>query len=218
MQKIIVIDGPAGCGKSSVASLVAQRLGLRKLDTGAIYRSLALAAIKAGASLSDEAALTELAETLPLEFKGENVLLGGADVSEEIRTPGISKTASVVSAFPAVRSALLPVQRKIAASFPCVAEGRDLGTVVFPDAAVKLFLTASEEERAMRRYKQLKEKGVETTYEQALKDERERDERDSSRAAAPLKKADDAIEIDTTKMTIEQVVDKIVEIAKTHGF
>ncbi len=205
--KVITIDGPAGSGKSTAARMLAQRIGWRKLDTGAIYRTLALLAKRTNTNPEDEQALANLARNLPISFDGERVLLNGEDVTEQIRTPEISELASKVSAHALVRKALLPIQRQLASQTPSVAEGRDTGTVVFPDAQLKFFLTASLEERARRRQKELKQKGMNLPLEEVMQQERERDLRDSTRAVAPLRKPDDAIVIDSTNLTIEEMVE-----------
>ena len=206
---IVTIDGPAGSGKSVCAAALARRLAWRKLDTGAMYRSLALFASWRGVDPEDGETLATLASDLPLRFEGERVLLDDRDVSTEIRSSEAGTMASRVSAHPAVRRALLPVQRRLASVQPCVAEGRDLGTVVFPDARAKFFLVAGPETRAARRLKDLRALGQDTSLEEVLKAQRERDARDENRAVAPLRKAGDAIEIDTSDLTIEEVVERM---------
>jgi CMP/dCMP kinase len=198
---IVAIDGPAGAGKSTVARQLARRLGFTIIDTGAIYRSVALAAQRAGISWEDDDALARLLDAgLGLTFDGERVLLRGEDVTEAIRTPEISRGASVVSARPVVRQKLLPLQRDLgrAAARGAVLEGRDIGTVVFPDADVKFFLTASDEARARRRHAELAEKGLSVPLPEVLADQRRRDKDDTERAIAPLKAAPDAVIVDTT--------------------
>jgi len=219
----VTIDGPAGAGKSTVAARVAAAFGLPKLDTGAIYRTLALFARRAGVDWDDEAGLAALAARMPLAFEGGvgeaplRVRLAGEDVSAAIRTPELSQGASLVSRHPAVRAALLPVQRRLAEG-GVVAEGRDLGTVVLPDAEVKIFLTASAEERARRRREELAERGEDRPLERVLAEQAERDERDERRAAAPLRAAGDAVVVDTDGRTIEQVVERVIaEVSRRTG-
>ena len=206
----VAIDGPAGAGKSSVAREVAARHGLLYLDTGALYRAVGLRALESGADTHDEAAVEALlpGTDISLRFvEGEQrVLLGDRDVSDDIRTQPVAMAASDVSAMPAVRSFLLELQRGIAAKNNCVMDGRDIGTVILPDADVKIFLTASAEERAARRVKQLAEKGKEADYVTVVEEIKRRDEQDSTREIAPLKPAPDACVIDSTNMTFEQVV------------
>ena len=217
MRLRIAIDGPAGAGKSTVSSRVAAALGLPKLDTGAIYRTLALAAKRAGISWDDADALAGLARTLPLRFAGNaagaplQVYLADEEVTSAIRTPEMSQGSSLVSRHPPVRAALLPVQRRLAAD-GVVAEGRDIGSVVLPDAEVKIFLTASPLERARRRQAEMRTQGVERTVEDVLVEQNARDERDTTRATAPLRAADDATIVDTDRLTLEQVVARILEV------
>jgi cytidylate kinase len=215
MSIIVAIDGPAGAGKSTIAKLVAQRLEATLLDTGAIYRSLALAAQRRGVDWGDESALTAIAEELPLRFElrdGVNhVLLADEDISSTIRTPEMSAGASQVSGLPRVRAALLEMQRRFADRGSVVAEGRDIGTVVFPRATVKVFMVADERARARRRLGDLRAAGdQQTTLEQVLEAQRRRDAADSGRAVAPLVPADDATRLDTSTMSIEQTVDAVI--------
>ena len=208
---IVAIDGPAGAGKSTVARQLARRLGFTIIDTGAIYRSVALAAQRAGISWEDDTGLARLLDTgLGLTFQGERVLLRGEDVTEAIRTPEISRGASVVSARPVVRQKLLQLQRDLGRAAPrgAVLEGRDIGTVVFPDADVKFFLTASDEARAQRRHAELNEKGLSVPLPEVLSDQRRRDKDDTERAIAPLRAAADAVVVDTTGFDLEQVVER----------
>ena len=172
---VVTIDGPAGSGKSTMAKALAGALGWRKLDTGAIYRSLAWYARQQGVAWDDEAGLTELARTLPLRFEGDRVVMGDTDVTAAIRQPEMSRGASVVSAHPAARTALLPLQRDLAAAEPCVAEGRDTGTVVFPNAFMKFFLNATLQQRARRRYLELAQAGQQVSLDEIMKAEQKRD-------------------------------------------
>ena len=214
---IVAIDGPAGAGKSSVSKAVAERLSFSLVDTGAIYRCVALAARRASIAADDDTALGALTGTLAISFQmasGENrVFLGGEDVSEAIRTPENSRFTSQVSARPVVRQALLDLQRQLAKASPrgALLEGRDIGTVVFPDADVKLFITASDEARAARRFAELKAKGIETTLDKVLADQRARDLADETREVAPLRAAEDALIIDTTALSLQGVIDRVVE-------
>src|SRR3989440_3259006 len=208
---IVAIDGPAGAGKSTVARQLARRLGFTISDTGAIYRSVALAAQRAGISWEDDTGLARLLDTgLGLTFQGERVLLRGEDVTEAIRTPEISRGASVVSARPVVRQKLLQLQRDLGHAAPrgAVLEGRDVGTVVFPDADVKFFLTASDDARAQRRHAELLERGVSVPLSEVLADQRRRDRDDSERSIAPLRAAPNAILVDTTGFDLDQVVER----------
>jgi cytidylate kinase len=214
MQQIpvIAIDGPAASGKGTIAQRVASVLGLHYLDSGALYRLVALAAERAGIGLDDEPALTALATSLPAQFREGEAWLDDQPVGTAIRTEAMSAAASRVAAVAGVRSGLLARQRAFCIPPGLVAEGRDMGTVVFPDARLKVYLTASPEARAQRRHKQLMEKGLGANIQALLRDIRERDARDSARAAAPLKPAEDAIEIDTTELSIEQAVDRVLAL------
>jgi cytidylate kinase len=215
-RPIIAIDGPAGAGKSTVARLVADRLGFVLVDTGAMYRAVALAAKRAGIAWSDGAGAGEVARSLlsSLAFEradgGVRVLFGEEDVSQAIRTPEISLGASTVSAHKEVRDALLSLQRNAGKDGGVVLEGRDIGTVVFPDAEKKFFLTASPEVRARRRHDELERKGEKVTFEETLADVHTRDSQDRGRAVAPLRPADDATFVDTSAMSIEQTVELIL--------
>jgi cytidylate kinase len=209
---VITIDGPSGSGKGTIASLLAERLGWHFLDSGALYRVLGLAAVRQGVGLDRAASLAELARALAVEFVDDRVLLAGEDVSLVIRSEQAAAAASQVAALPTVREALLGWQRRFSRPPGLVADGRDMGTVVFPDAALKVFLTASAEERARRRHNQLKEKGLDVNFTDLLAEIEERDERDRSRAVAPLRAADGALEMDTTTLSIAEVLGR-VEVA-----
>ena len=212
----IAIDGPAGAGKSTIAKILAARLGILYLDTGAMYRAVGYKAIKSGVSVSDLAAVENMLKNTTVDVKVEDgvqhVYLDGEDVSGVIRTPEVSRAASDISALPPVRHAMVDLQRIIAAKQDTVLDGRDVGTFVLPNAEHKFFLTASVEERAKRRYKELVGRGENCDFEKIRKDIETRDYNDSHRALAPLKKADDAIEVDTTFMTIEEVADKLATL------
>jgi cytidylate kinase len=201
---VIAIDGPSASGKGTVARLLAGKLGFHHLDSGALYRLVALAVARGGIATGDEEAAAAVAASLPVRFVGDEVLLGGERVTDAIRTEQVSTVASFVAALPAVRAALLGRQRAFRQAPGLVAEGRDMGSVVFPDAGLKVFLTASPEARAERRYKQLNEKGIAATLAALLQDLRERDARDATRSAAPLKQSPGARSLDTTSMSAEQ--------------
>lgn len=217
-QPIIAIDGPVGAGKSTIALAVAQRLQYRYVDTGAMYRSVALLAMQQGVDLRDEPGVVAVARSLDFQFVphegGQRVLVNGVDVTEGIRRPEVSEGASVVSAYPGVREAMVAVQRRLGAGGGVVMEGRDIGTVVFPDAEVKIFLDASPEERARRRYNELRARGVDVKFEELRKNEEERDQRDRTRSHSPLRRAEDAIVIDSTAARIETVVDQILAVVR----
>ena len=209
---VITIDGPSGVGKGTTTLRVARYLNWHTLDSGAMYRTLALAALQTGVALNDEMALATLAETLNVTFQpladlsGTAVILNNTDVSLQLRTEDTANAASQVAVFEKVRQALLARQRAFQQAPGLVADGRDMGTVVFPDAAVKIFLTANCEERALRRYKQLKEKGINAKLDDLIQEIKVRDERDSNRVVAPLVAAEDARIIDTSSLSIEAVV------------
>lgn len=219
---IIAIDGPSGAGKSTVAKAVAKKLGFSCLDTGAMYRAVAWQALQNGVSLEDDAALGEVARTYDIEFGHadgdpvpKRVFIGGTEVTDAIRTAEIDRAVSPTSAAPSVRAALVDQQRRIGNAGNYVVEGRDIGTVVFPQAEVKVFLTASDEERAHRRVRQNVDRGVGSiSYEEVLADLRRRDECDSNRATSPLRPADDAVHIDSTAHYIEEVIDQICALAR----
>lgn len=216
----IAIDGPAGAGKSTVAKVVADRLGYLYIDTGAMYRAVALLALEHGVAFNDAEGLTALirGNEIALEpaASGCRVLINGKDVSRDIRLPEVGNAASPVSAVAEVRSMLVAMQQELAARRPVVMDGRDIGTVVLPDAACKIFLTASTRVRARRRAKELLEKGLEVDIDQVEREIMERDERDSTRAASPLRQAEDAVLIDSSDMGVEEVVCRIIELAEGH--
>ena len=207
---VIAIDGPSASGKGTVAALVAKALGFHYLDSGAIYRVTAFAAQRAGVSLEDEQALAELAMGLDLRFDGVEVYLNGEAVGDAIRTEEAGRAASKIAAMPVLRAALLERQRAFRQAPGLVTDGRDMGSVVFPDATVKFFLTASCEERAKRRYKQLIEKGFDANLAALFQDLSERDARDAARVVAPLKQMADAALLDTTGLTIEEAVERVL--------
>ena len=211
MGRVITIDGPSGSGKGTIAKLVADRLGWGVLDSGALYRLVGYSAEKEGICFDNVAKLCEVALDMDVIFDGDNVLLNGEDVTREIRTETAGNNASKVAALPEVRAALLEWQRSMAKAPGLVADGRDMGTVVFPDAEVKVFLTASAEERAKRRYKQLKEKGISVSLRDLVRDIQERDERDSSRDVAPLVAPVAALEVESTSLSIDEVLEKVME-------
>lgn len=218
---VITVDGPGGSGKGTVSRLLAQRLGWHYLDSGALYRVLAYAAARNDVGLGDAAGLSRLAADLEVRFPGADddaVLLDGEDVSGAIRTESCGAAASAVAAQPAVRAALLGRQRGFRQPPGLVADGRDMGTVVFVDAAVKIFLTASAQERAARRHKQLKDKGIDVSLSALSEDIAARDRQDQSREISPLIPADDAIEMDSTNLTPEQVVGNIMVWLGRAGF
>lgn len=203
---VIAVDGPAASGKGTVAAGVAAALRFHLLDSGSLYRLVALKALRSRAALADEPALARIAAGLDAVFRDGSVLLDGEDATAAIRDEAVSVAASQVAVHPGVRAALLGRQRAFRRPPGLVADGRDMGTVVFPDATLKVFVTASAEERARRRHKQLIEKGISVTMQSLLRELRERDARDASRAAAPLKPAADAVVLDTTSMTIDAAV------------
>ena len=209
-------DGPAGAGKSTIAKAAAGKLGYIYVDTGALYRSVGLCAVRAGAQTKDASQVAPLLAGLDIKirFSGgvQHVFVNGEDVNDLIRTPEISMAASDVSAHPAVRSFLLQQQKDIAAVNNCIMDGRDIATVILPDAQVKIFLSASPEARAQRRCRELEEKGVGAVYEEVLADIKERDRQDSTRAAAPLVAASDAVIVDTTHMNLEQAIQRVIDI------
>lgn len=207
---VITIDGPSGSGKGTIAGLLARQLGWKLLDSGALYRLLAFAAGNHGIDLTNEEALKQLAAHLDVQFIDKRIILEGEEVTDAIRNERVGAGASMVASLPAVRDALLQRQRAFEEAPGLVADGRDMGTVVFPHAPLKVFLTASAEERAQRRYLQLKAKGDDVNLASLLDEIRARDERDTQRAVAPLKPAADAIMLDSTELSIEQVLDVIL--------
>ena len=216
LAPIVAIDGPSGSGKGTIAGLLAQKLGWNLLDSGALYRLLAFAARNHGVDLTNEEAMKVLAAHLDVQFlasaqgQGQRIILEGEEVTDAIRNEVIGAGASQVASLPAVREALLQRQRAFQEMPGLVADGRDMGTVVFPDAPLKIFLTASAEERARRRYLQLKAKGDDVNLASLLDEIRARDERDTQRTVAPLKPAVDAIQLDSTELSIEQVMERIL--------
>ena len=219
MGVIVTVDGPSGAGKGTLCYALAEKLDFALLDSGAIYRVLALAALKSAVDLDDESGLAALARKLDVRFLpvdgAVRVLLGGEDVSASIRTQAVAEAASRVAVFPAVRAALLQLQREFAQDSGLIADGRDMGTVVFPAAAAKLFLDASVEARAKRRYKQLQSQGIDGNFAQILAEVKARDERDRNRAVAPLKPAEDALVLDSTALSIDEVVKQALDYIRT---
>lgn len=212
---VITVDGPSGVGKGTISQLLAKKFGWHFLDSGALYRLTALAALRHGVALDDEAAVAAIARTLDVKFVAAEggdvrVMLENQDVSADIRTEQAGNNASKVAALPAVREALLQRQRDFAEAPGLIADGRDMGTTVFPQALRKFFLTASPQVRAERRYKQLKEKGLDANLSSLIEEIEQRDERDRSRSASPLRPADDAVAIDTSSKNIEQVLDEVL--------
>ena len=217
----IAIDGPAGAGKSTIAKMVAKKLGFIYVDTGAMYRAMALYFIRSGFDAENESGITDACRRAQITIchkDGEQrVLLNGEDVSGLIRTEEVGNMASAVSVYPGVRAHLLELQRGLAADGDVIMDGRDIGTAILPNADAKIFLTADPKVRAMRRFRELTEKGIVCNLEEIEQDIIERDRRDENRAAAPLKQAKDAVLLDSSEMTIEQVVDQIISTAVSHG-
>ncbi|MBR1901151.1 MAG: (d)CMP kinase [Lachnospiraceae bacterium] len=218
MSFAIAIDGPAGAGKSSAARQAAQKLQFVYVDTGAMYRTIALYMLENRVDTDDEEALKAALDRIRIELKYKDgvqcMYLNGEDVSGRIRTPEVSAQASVVAAIPAVRAKLLDLQRNMAASQNVLMDGRDIGTNILPDAELKIYLTASVEERARRRFLELTQKGEECSLEEIQKDSADRDWRDMHRETAPLKQAEDAVYLDTSDMTLDEVVERITQLAE----
>ena len=220
-HKSIAIDGPSGAGKSTLARQIAKELGFLYVDTGAIYRTLALAALRKGVAPSDSAGVLAVLQAITIDLRHgadglQHMYLDGEDVTDHIRTPEVSAGASGGSAIPEVRAFLMDMQRSLAASRDVVMDGRDIGTVVLPQADVKIFLTASAEDRAQRRYEELLTRGTQVDYDTVLRDIKERDQRDSSRAAAPLCQAEDAVLVDTTGNTQEESFALLLNLIRRH--
>ena len=217
LAPVLAVDGPGGAGKGTLCRVVAERLGWHLLDSGALYRLVAAAAARSGTGLDDEAGLAGLARNLPARFEGEKVWLGSEDVSEEIRSEACGNRASQVAALPGVRTALVGLQREFRRPPGLVADGRDMGTVIFRDAELKVFLTASAEERARRRYKQLKEKGFDVNLAGLSAEVAARDRRDAERAVAPLRPAPDAVVVDSTALDTDAVVERVLSEMSRRG-
>lgn len=210
----IAIDGPGGAGKSTIAKAVAKKLNIDYIDTGAMYRAIGYKVARDKVNMQDIDAVKEMLNNTDIDFKNENIILDGAIVNNEIRTPEMSTMASKVSAIGVVREKLVALQRKMGQTKSIIMDGRDIGTNVLTDAEYKFYMTASPEERAQRRFDELKEKGQNVKYEDVLEDINMRDHNDMTRKLNPLRKADDAIELDTTGMTIEEVINAIIQEAK----
>ncbi len=214
---VLTIDGPSGAGKGTVSRTVAKKLGWHYLDSGSIYRSLAIAVLDAGVDLEDVAKVVEVAKNIQLEFEcGDELVvkLNGTDITDRLPTEATGNTASIIAAYPDVRAVLLQKQKDFQQAPGLIADGRDMGTVVFPEASNKVFLTASAEERASRRYKQLKEKGIDANLVQITKEIEARDRRDQDRATAPLKAADDALYIDSSNLSVDQVIEEVMNLVR----
>lgn len=214
----LALDGPVGAGKSTVADAVASRLGILHLDTGAMYRAVGLAALRAGVNLEDEAQVDALCKRINLDVRyaadGQHTLLDGEDVTGLIRTERVSMAASTVAKYAPVRAAMVALQQALAARQNMLLDGRDIGTRVLPNATVKIYLTASAEARAMRRYAELQKRGVKADYAQVLADLHKRDEQDMNRAVDPLRAAEDAVVVDTTHMTFDESVEAILRVVE----
>ncbi|MBQ2613861.1 MAG: (d)CMP kinase [Clostridia bacterium] len=214
----IAIDGPAGAGKSTIAKAVAAKLGFIYIDTGAMYRAVGLAAVRRGIDSTDQEAVASILDEVEITLKhtedGQQIFLNGENVSAEIRLPEISVAASNVAVIPAVRLKLVELQRQLAQKDHVIMDGRDIGTYVLPDAQLKIFLTANPQARAQRRFLELQEKGVKTTFEEVFADMSYRDKNDSGRAFAPLKAAEDSVMVDSTAMSLEKTIQTITEMAQ----
>jgi len=221
MRITIAIDGPSGAGKSTVAKRVASALGYAYIDSGAMYRAVAWNAVRNGIPVDDESAIVNLARETDIRFQtremGQRVMVGEVDVSEAIRTPEVTQLSSPVSAIPGVRRVLVAQQQAMGADGGVVMEGRDIGTMVFPSADLKVFLTASEDERARRRWKERAARGEPGSVEEIMIEQRERDARDSSRADSPLRPANDSVLIESDGFSIDQVVERILQLAREQG-
>ncbi len=206
---IVAVDGPAGSGKSTISKIVAKEYDLTYLDTGAMYRMVALCSLENNIDLKDREAVSEMLDGIEIDIQGEKFILNGKDVSHDIRTPRVTAIVSDVAAIKEVRVKLVDLQREISKGKKVILDGRDIGTVVFPNAHLKVFLVASAEERANRRLKEYKEKGIDISFQEVLESIQNRDHIDSTREESPLKKAEDALEVDTSSKTIEEVCNKI---------
>ena len=218
----VAVDGPAGAGKSTIAKAVARELNLIYVDTGAMYRAIALFMLREGVDLSDRQAIIEKCPRADVTIRYEDgvqvVFLNGENVNGFLRTEEVGETASVISPIPEVRKNMVALQKELAAHSDCIMDGRDIGTCVLPDAQLKIYLTASSEVRARRRYDELAAKGIESDFQKIKADIEERDYRDMHREISPLKQAEDAVVVDTSDMTVEEVISRIMELCKSSGF
>ncbi|MCI8759781.1 MAG: (d)CMP kinase [Clostridia bacterium] len=216
---IVAIDGPAGAGKGSVTKQVGERLGLINIDTGAMFRCVTLNILQKGINLEEENKIKEVLDKIHIDLKENGkVFLNGKDVSKQIREDEVNHMVSPVSVIPMVRKKLLELQRQMAKGKNVIMEGRDIGTVIFPNADVKIYLDATAQERARRRVKQNQENGIDCSYEEVLKSIMERDQKDATREIAPLKQAEDAIYLDSTNLSVEETADEIIKIIKTKAY